>query len=355
MLQYMSARDAAEKWNISQRRVSVLCAENRIPNVAMLGNMWIIPIDAEKPVDARKNNGSRLNDKSHPFVKWAGGKTQLLNILKGNLPKDLGMSIKKYAEPFVGGGAFLFALLEEYRFEEIYINDNNKELMNAYDVIKNNCPLLLSFLNSLQSEYNSLSEKIQEQYYYEKRDEFNTTELSKGSSVKKASLFIFLNKTCFNGLYRVNKKGKFNVPFGKHKSISICDNENLIRISELLQNVEVKSCDYHDVINFADSTTLVYFDPPYRPLSMTSGFTSYTEDDFSDKNQIELAELCKTLSDKGVKLMLSNSDPKNTNENDNFFDDLCADFNILRIEASRMINSKGASRGKIKELLIKNY
>jgi len=355
MLQYMSARDAAEKWNISQRRVSVLCAENRIPNVAMLGNMWIIPIDAEKPVDARKNNGSRLNDKSHPFVKWAGGKTQLLNILKGNLPKDLGMSIKKYAEPFVGGGAFLFALLEEYRFEEIYINDNNKELMNAYDVIKNNCPLLLSFLNSLQSEYNSLSEKIQEQYYYEKRDEFNTTELSKGSSVKKASLFIFLNKTCFNGLYRVNKKGKFNVPFGKHKSISICDNENLIRISELLQNVEVKSCDYHDVINFADSTTLVYFDPPYRPLSMTSGFTSYTEDDFSDKNQIELAELCKTLSDKGVKLMLSNSDPKNTNENDNFFDDLYADFNILRIEASRMINSKGASRGKIKELLIKNY
>ena len=355
MLQYMSARDAAEKWNISQRRVSVLCAENRIPNVAMLGNMWIIPIDAEKPVDARKNNGSRLNDKSHPFVKWAGGKTQLLNILKSNLPKDLGLSIKKYAEPFVGGGAFLFALLEEYRFEEIYINDNNKELMNAYDVIKNNCPLLLSFLNSLQSEYNSLSEKIQEQYYYEKRDEFNTTELSKGSSVKKASLFIFLNKTCFNGLYRVNKKGKFNVPFGKHKSISICDNENLIRISELLQNVEVKSCDYHDVINFADSTTLVYFDPPYRPLSMTSGFTSYTEDDFSDKNQIELAELCKTLSDKGVKLMLSNSDPKNTNENDNFFDDLYADFNILRIEASRMINSKGASRGKIKELLIKNY
>ena len=123
----------------------------------------------------------------------------------------------------------------------------------------------------------------------------------------------------------------------------------------MLENVTIKACDYQDVINFADSSTLVYFDPPYRPLNVTSGFTSYTEDDFSDKNQIELAEFYKVLSNKGVKVMLSNSDPKNINENDNFFDDLYADFNILRVEASRMINSKCSSRGKIKELLIKNY
>ena len=355
MLQYMSCRDAAEKWNISQRRVSVLCAENRIPNVAILGNMWIIPIDAEKPTDARKNNGAKPTEKSHPFVKWAGGKTQLLDILKSNLPSGVGSTITKYAEPFVGGGAFLFSVLEEYNFEEIYISDNNKELMNVYIVIKNNCNELLNILNNLQNEYNGLSLELQEQFYYEKREEFNTVELSEKTSVQKASLFIFLNKSCFNGLYRVNKKGKYNVPFGKHKSVSICDRENLTKISDMLQNVTIKACDYQDVINFADSSTLVYFDPPYRPLNVTSGFTSYTEDDFSDKNQIELAEFYKVLSNKGVKVMLSNSDPKNTNENDNFFDDLYADFNILRVEASRMINSKGSSRGKIKELLIKNY
>ncbi len=356
MLQYMSCRDAAQRWNISQRRVSVLCAEKRIPNVAMLGNMWIIPITAEKPTDARKNNGTKPTiEKAHPFVKWAGGKTQLLDVLKNNLPSGVGATIKKYAEPFVGGGAFLFSLLEEYSFEEIYISDNNKELMNVYQVIRDNCNDLLSALNHLQNEYNGLSAESQEQFYYEKREEFNIIELIDKTSVQKASLFIFLNKSCFNGLYRVNKKGKYNVPFGKHKSVSICDSDNLTKISAMLQNVVIKVCDYHDVMSFADSSTLVYFDPPYRPLNVTSGFTSYTENDFSDKNQIELAECFKALSNKGVKVMLSNSDPKNTNENDNFFDDLYADFNILRVEASRMINSKGSSRGKIKELLIKNY
>lgn len=355
MLQYMSCRDAAQKWNISQRRVSVLCAENRIPNVAILGNMWIIPIDAEKPTDARKNNGVKSTEKAHPFIKWAGGKAQLLDILKSNLPNGIGTTIKKYAEPFVGGGALLFSMLEEYSFEEIYISDNNKELMNAYIAIRDNHSELLDTLNTLQNEYNGLSLELQEQFYYEKREEFNTVELTDETSVQKASLFIFLNKSCFNGLFRVNKKGKYNVPFGKHKSVSICDTDNLSKISHMLQNVIIKACDYQEVMEFADSSTLVYFDPPYRPLNATSGFTSYTEDDFSDKNQIELAECFKALSNKGVKVMLSNSDPKNVNENDNFFDDLYADFNILRVSASRMINSKGSSRGKIKELLIKNY
>ena len=270
MLQYMSARDAAERWNISQRRVSVLCSENRIPNVAMLGNMWIIPIDAEKPTDARKNNGAKPTEKAHPFVKWAGGKTQLLDVLKSNLPSGIGTTIKKYAEPFVGGGAFLFYLLEEYDFEQIYISDNNKELMNVYGVIRDNCSELLFALNILQNEYNGLSAELQEQFYYEKREEFNTIELNDKTRIQKASLFIFINKSCFNGLYRVNKKGKYNVPFGKHKSISICDGDNITKISTMLQNVEIKSCDYREVINFADSSTLVYFDPPYRPLNVTS-------------------------------------------------------------------------------------
>ena len=145
MLQYMTAKEAAEKWNISQRRVSILCVENRIPNVAMLGNMWIIPRDAEKPEDQRKINTIKHFNNAHPFVKWAGGKGQLLNVLNSNLPKGIGNTIKKYAEPFVGGGAMLFSLLGEYAFEEVYICDNNRELITTYEVIKNNCSLIGQF------------------------------------------------------------------------------------------------------------------------------------------------------------------------------------------------------------------
>ena len=355
MIQYITAREAAEKWNISQRRVSILCAENRIPNVAMLGNMWIIPRNAEKPTDARKEKQVKRTTDAHPFVKWVGGKGQLIDVLKKNLPPYMGTQITKYAEPFVGGGAFLFDLISAYEFDEIYINDNNKELINVYEVVKSNCNLLIIKLKEMETLYNNLSEEDQQAFYYKKRDEFNELVLSKESGVVKASLFIFLNKTCFNGIYRVNKKGKFNVPFGKRKSVNICDVENLHKTSELLQNVIMKSCDYHDVLNFADSSTLVYFDPPYRPLNATSSFTSYTEDDFSDKDQIELAILFKDLASRGTKVMLSNSDPKNVNEDDNFFDDLFADYNIMRVNASRSINSVGSKRGKIKELLITNY
>lgn len=356
VIQYITAKEAAEKWNISQRRVSILCSENRIPNVAMLGNMWIIPKDAEKPADARKNNAKKSSDIAHPFVKWAGGKNQLLDTLKSNLPKEIGINIKKYAEPFVGGGALLFSLINEYDFEEIYICDNNKELMNVYNTIKNNCGELISVLTKMQNQYIDFAYmEEKESFYYTQRDTFNELELNKETSVQKAALFIFLNKTCFNGLYRVNKKGKYNVPFGKHEAPAICDADNLTKISDILQKVIIRSCDYSDVLNFADNSTFVYIDPPYRPLNVTSGFTSYTEEQFTDKNQIELAEMCKELSKKGVKIMLSNSDPHNTNENDNFFDELYADFRITRVEASRMINSKGTARGKIKELLIKNY
>ncbi len=355
MLQYITAKEAAEKWNISQRRVSILCAENRIPNVAMLGNMWIIPRDAEKPADARKEKQTKYTEKAHPFVKWVGGKGQLIDILKKNAPEYLGTKITKYAEPFVGGGAFLFELINAYEFEEIYINDNNKELMNVYEVVKSDCNLLILELENLENCYNQLSEDNQQLLYYEKRDRFNNLVLSEESRLEKAALFIFLNKSCFNGIYRVNKKGKYNVPFGKRKSVNICDVENLHKISELLQNVIIKSCDYHNVLNFADTSTFVYFDPPYRPLNVTSSFTSYTEDNFSDEDQIKLANLFKELSARGAKVMLSNSDPKNVNDNDNFFDDLYAGYNIMRVEASRTINSVGSKRGKIKELLIKNY
>ena len=355
MLQYITAKEAAEKWNISQRRVSILCAENRIPEVAMLGNMWIIPRDAEKPIDARKTKTLKT-EIARPFVKWAGGKGQLLNILKSNIPEEIGTKITKYAEPFVGGGALLFALLEEYSFEEVYICDNNKELINAYVIIRDCCNELILTLTDKQNKYTACANMDAKQaYYYEQREKFNTVQLKEDTAIEKAALFIFLNKTCFNGLYRVNKKGHYNVPFGKHEKPTICDADNLLKISDLLQNVTMRSCDYHDVLNFVDENTFVYIDPPYRPLNATSGFTSYTEEQFNDNNQIELAEMYKELSCIGGKVMLSNSDPHNVDENDDFFDDLYADYNILRVEASRAINSIGNKRGKIKELLIKNY
>ena len=356
MIQYMSTKEAADKWNISQRRVSILCSENRIPNVAMLGNMWIIPRNAEKPIDARMTrNTSTEQGMAHPFVKWAGGKGQLVEVLKSNLPNGIGKSITKYAESFVGGGALLFALLNEYDFKEVYINDNNKELMNAFSVIRDNCDLLLQELELLQKEYRSLNEEQQQSYYYAKRDIFNNLILSEKTTIEKAALFIFLNKTCFNGLFRVNKAGKFNVPAGKYKNPLICDKENLFNISKKLKHVVIRSCDYHDVESFADEKTFVYFDPPYRPLNVTSGFTSYTENQFNDNDQIELASFYKKLATKGVKVLLSNSDPHNVNFEDNFFDDLYANFNIQRITAARMINSKADKRGNVTELLIKNY
>lgn len=354
--QYITAREAAEKWNISQRRVSILCSESRIPGVAMLGNMWLIPSNAEKPEDARKSKEKKQVEIAHPFVKWAGGKSQLLNTLKENFPDGIGAEIKKYVEPFVGGGALLFSLLNEYEFDEVYICDNNKELINAYEIIKNHHKELLWLLGEMQDKYIAFSNLEEKQYYYyEQREKFNKNELSDKNAIEKAALFIFLNKTCFNGLYRVNKKGKFNVPFGKHDSPTICDTENIVKLSEILEKVTLYCGDYREVLNFADSSTFVYIDPPYRPLSTTSGFTSYTEEQFSDKNQEELAEVFKKLSQNGAKVMLSNSDPHNTNPSDDFFDNLYRGFDIMRVDAARMINSKGASRGKIKELLIKNY
>ncbi len=322
----------------------------------MIGNMWIIPRDAEKPDDARKSKLVKRSEVARPFVKWAGGKGQLLGVLKNNLPEGIGSTVTKYAEPFVGGGALLFALLSEYSFEEVYICDNNKELMNAYSVIKNYCKALIQILADMQSKYNACVDVEEKQdYYYEQRDRYNTLSLNDDTRIEKAALFIFINRTCFNGLYRVNRKGCYNVPFGKHSNPTICDTENLLKISEALQNVTMRSCDYHDVLSFADESTFVYIDPPYRPLNATSGFTSYTQEQFNDQNQIELADMYKELSAKGAKVMLSNSDPHNVDENHNFFDDLYADFTILRVDASRMINSKASSRGKIKELLIKNY
>ena len=357
MLAYMTANEAAEKWNVSHRRVLTLCKENRIVNAAMLGNMWIIPVDAEKPEDARSVRYC-VDDTTtaKPFVKWAGGKGQLLKELKRYYPFENGKIIK-YAEPFVGGGAVLFDILSKYNLKDVYIGDTNRELINTYCMVRDNIDALIELLLRLQNEFLPLNTEKRKIYYMNKRERFNEliTIESTNSNIEKAALMLFLNKTCFNGLYRVNKKGLFNVPMGSYKNPLICDESNLRAVSEKLQKVTIVCGDYKQSAEFIDKNTFVYFDPPYRPLTETASFTAYTETLFADKEQSELAQFVDEMSRKGAKIVVSNSDPKNANENDDFFDTLYASLNIKRVEAARMINSNSKARGKIKELLISNF
>ena len=289
---------------------------------------------------------------AHPFVKWAGGKTQLLPEIRTKYPQ----TVIKYCEPFVGGGAVLFDVLQTFHPNEVLINDMNAELINIYQQIKTDCNLLIEQLSELQQDYKSQSLEKNKILFYEKRLRYNELKINRNDAenLEKAALFIFLNKTCFNGLYRVNKRGEFNVPFNNAKNPLICDEENLRACSELLQNVQMKTGDYSDCKNFIDSETFVYLDPPYRPLTQTSAFTSYSEKGFSDKEQIELGNFIKEISEIGAKVLASNSDPKNANKEDNFFDELYSNFEIKRISASRMINSNAKKRGAISELLISN-
>lgn len=356
-MEYMSARDAAQKWGITQRRVSILCAENRIDGVDRVGNMWLIPKTAKKPIDGRKSRYEKENSIiAKPFAKWAGGKGQLLSDIRKSYPKELGKRVTKYAEPFVGGGAVLFDIINNYpSVKEIYISDINSELINCYTIIRDYCEPLIDRLAILKDEY--MSAQLQKEYYNERRKTFNALKSNgnKEENLEKAALFIFLNKTCFNGLYRVNRKGEFNVPMGAYENPAICDEVNLRNVSQKLQKVTIVCGNYKLSESFIDGKTFVYFDPPYRPLTSTASFTSYAEGGFTDENQAELARYAQELSRKGAKVVVSNSDPKNANENDNFFDELYATFTISRITATRMINSKAAARGKISELLIESY
>lgn len=297
-----------------------------------------------------------LSTEVKPFVKWAGGKKQLLPLLRASYPKELGTTITKYAEPFVGAGAVLFDILSNYKLTAIYISDINSELINTYIAIRDNCTQLLKSLETLRDEYLPLSTEERKQVFYEKRERYNFIKSNKlNEIIEMAALFIFLNRTCFNGLYRVNSKGLFNVPIGSYKNPKIFDEDTIRAISQALQDIEIVCGDYRDSLSFIDESTFVYFDPPYRPLTSTASFTSYSEFEFNDKEQIELADYFKLLDSKHAKLLLSNSDPKNADADDTFFDDLYSGYTIKRIEASRMINSNASARGKIHELLISNY
>ena len=298
-----------------------------------------------------------MSEKARPFVKWAGGKGSLISQLSNFYPYELRNGIiERYIEPFVGGGAVLIDILQNYDVRQAYAFDINMDLINAYNVIKNNVEELITNLKRMETEYLQLEQEERKNYFYNIRNEYNDYTLQENEqNVQRASQFIYLNRTCFNGLYRVNKDGKFNVPVGSYKNPTICDEENLRNLSELIQNVQFQYGDYRRSMEYVTENTFVYFDPPYRPLNMTSGFTSYTKEDFNDDNQRELATFYRELNERNAKLMLSNSNPKNINEEDQFFDNIYQGFNIDEIYASRMINANSNGRGKISEILVTNY
>ncbi len=290
-----------------------------------------------------------------PFLKWAGGKGQLINVIKQYYPKELGKTINKYAEPFIGGGALLFDVLSQHYHLDVYISDTNAELINTYRILRDKPKMLILMLKDIQSDYLSLDIESRKNFYYEKRKHFNFLKSKGDLGIEVAALFIFLNKTCFNGLYRVNSKGEFNVPMGAYKNPLICDDKNLRNVSDALQNANIICGDYKESNNYIDSNTFAYFDPPYRPLTKTSSFNSYTENIFDDEEQVKLANYIDQLSDRGAYIIASNSDPKNTDPNDNFFDELYTKLHIKRIPAFRMINSKANLRGEINELLLFSF
>lgn len=291
--------------------------------------------------------------KAKPFIKWVGGKTQLIESIEKALPKNFS-DIKNvtYIEPFVGGGAILFWILQQYpNITTAVINDINPDLTTAYKTIKETPFELCDFLQIIQDEYLPLDENKRKEYYLNKRERFNTKLLD---PVENTALFIFLNRTCFNGLYRVNSKGLFNVPFGRYANPKICDKQTIFADSEILQKVEILTGDFEDTLKYATNNSLFYFDPPYKPLSATSSFNSYTKEDFNDLEQIRLRDFCEKIDLLGYNFILSNSDVKGKNPNDNFFDDLYKQFSIKRVFATRMVNANAEKRGKLTELLITN-
>lgn len=276
--------------------------------------------------------------KYQPFVKWVGGKRGLLSQIIPLIPKEF----NNYFEPFVGGGALFFELysLGLLKDKKVYLFDINAELINAYNVVKNSPSELIKDLGEFK-------EKHSKEFYYEVRAWDRDESFSQRSEIERASRFIYLNKTCFNGLYRVNSKGYHNVPIGSYKNPNICDEEVIYNASEALQIATILNASYKDVLKYTSKNDFVYFDPPYYPLTPTSSFTAYNENSFLDKEQIELFEVFKNLNKKNVFVVHSNSDT-------DFIKNLYDEFYIEEIMANRFINSKSSRRGKISEILVRN-
>ena len=300
-----------------------------------------------------------------PFLKWAGGKRQLLKQFDQHLPPELtGNSkhaITRYVEPFLGSGALFFSLVRKFEIPDLQINDANPELVLVYQSIQQRVADVVEQLAQIEAKYHALDPHEQENFYYDIREAFNAalavTDFSQinAAAAVRAAHFIFLNRTCYNGLYRVNASGKFNVPFGRYKKPRILDEENLQNVAAVLQGVAITCGDFDACQDVVDERTFVYFDPPYRPISKTASFNSYAAGGFDDAAQARLAAFYRQLSERGAKLMLSNSDPHNEDPGDDYFERLYAGFHLHKVSATRMINSDAKKRGKVTELLITNY
>jgi DNA adenine methylase len=294
-----------------------------------------------------------------PFLKWAGGKGQLLEQFKPRFPKELNGAgiIKHYYEPFLGSGAVFFWVMQNCKIEKAYINELNTDVYRCYLAIQEDVDKVIRYLKSYQLKFSRLSQDEQSDFFYRIRDKYNSSMSNSAKNMfERCAMTIFLNRTCFNGLYRVNSKGKFNVPFGKYKNPTICNEENLRATSKILRRVKITNSDYSVVKKLIKPSSFVYFDPPYRPLNKTSSFTAYSSNTFDDDEQLRLSQTVKELNSlKEVKIMLSNSDPKNEDAKDGFFDRLYDGFKIERLSAKRMINCNASKRGCISEILVMNY
>lgn len=299
---------------------------------------------------------------ARPFLKWAGGKSQLIQQIIPYLPQSLvNGEIETYIEPFIGGGAVFFEIIQNYPVKNLIIADINPKITLAYRVIQTNVSELIPVLTSLENQYLQACESKREKMFYQIRQVFNQSQVRINYDqvsyleIQHIAQLIFLNRTCFNGLFRVNQKGEFNVPFGRYVRPRICQPENLQRVAALLASAEIINGDFELIRPYVNAQTLIYFDPPYRPISKTASFNAYAQTNFTDQEQIRLATFWRELNQRGAKLLLSNSDPHNENPDDHFFEALYDSFDIYRLQAKRAINSNPHKRGPISELLILNY
>jgi len=299
---------------------------------------------------------------ARPFLKWAGGKGQLLAQLEGYFPPALYTGeIRRYIEPFVGSGAVFFRVQQAYPIQETILADVNIELILAYKTIQQDVESLLAALGALQQRYLNLTEHERREFFYQVRQQYNQererviVEPFQSAWVSRTAQMLFLNRTCYNGLFRLNAAGAFNVPFGRYTNPRLLDADNLRAVSRLLQGVSITYGDFTAIESNVDAATFVYFDPPYRPISKTANFTAYSRTNFSDAEQLRLANFYRRLDRLGAKLMLSNSDPHNLDSGDDFFEQAYAGYRIEHVRAGRNINSQSHKRGPISELVILNY
>lgn len=276
-----------------------------------------------------------------PFIKWVGGKGKLIPELVKLFPKKF----NNYFEPFVGGGALFYEVKQKNEIAFSSINDINKKLIITYKQIQQNPDKLISKLKKIESKYKKLLPEEQKEYFYSIRKKYNEKNLN---DLTISSYLIFLNKTCFNGMYRENSKGGYNIPFGDQRNPTICNEENIINVSICLKDTEINNLPFEEATKKCKKGDFIYFDPPYYPTNITSSFTSYHKDSFGPTEQEKLRDIFIELDKKGCFVMLSNSDTE-------FIKNLYKDFNINYIYAARSINSKASKRGKIKEVVITNY